>query len=439
MRFTGRMILSGMCAMIGIAGTARAVDDDAIDAALSTYDKLLHDSIEAGDRPGPAEEGKFIDQALAEIKLEELTAAQLLQIIDALPVRHSPKTGPAMDALLAKQAAASDRRGAEAAVVRLSLIPADAKAEEQLARLREALRHPAVKEAIAAGLGGPVFEVAGGLPATQLIEARPQLLALADSIRAEASVLFFSQAADFFMRAGKKLNEEELRKFGSLRERLVAALRDKLKGPDGSGARKADLEKSLEKLDGAFARGEFIGHAAPDIEFIWYRDPANPDQKVKSLADLKGKVVVLDFWATWCGACVGAFPKVKAVARYYRDYDVVVIGVTSLQGRHAAKGKSIDTTGKPEKEFELMAEFMQENDVTWPIGFAKTAAGPEYGVTAIPHAVIIDADGVVRYSGVDMDAPLAEKTKLIDGLLAEAKKPMPAIRMMRKPSLSARD
>lgn len=431
------VVLSITAALLGAANVALAVDDADLEAAMNKYDELLNASIEAGERPEAPEEGKFVDQVMAEFKLEELTAGQLLEIIDYLPLRNSTKTGPAVDALLAKQAAATTQQGAEAALVRLSLMPYETKPEERLERLQAALRHPAVKDAIAAGLGGPAFDTASNLPATQLIEVRPQLLALADAITAEASTMFFVQASDFFMQAGKKLNEEEMRKFGPLREKLVVVLKDKLKGPAGSSPHKADLEKSLSRLDGAFAKGEFIGHPAPDIEFIWYIDPSDPSSKVKSISELKGKVVVLDFWATWCGACVGAFPKVKAVASYYKGLDVVVIGVTGIQGRHAAKDKSIDTSGHPEKEFELMAEFMKDKEVTWPIGFSKTPAGAEYGVTAIPHVVIIDTKGVVRYSGVKMDTPLREKTQLIDGLLSEAKKPIPAIRMMRKPRLSA--
>ena len=47
---------------------------------------------------------------------------------------------------------------------------------------------------------------------------------------------------------------------------------------------------------------------------------------------MKGNVVVVDFWATWCGPCVGSFPQVKELVEYYKGYNVTVLGLTSPQG-----------------------------------------------------------------------------------------------------------
>lgn len=95
-----------------------------------------------------------------------------------------------------------------------------------------------------------------------------------------------------------------------------------------------------------------------------------------SLATHKGKVVVLDFWATWCNPCLKAMPKLDALARAHPN-DVVVIAINLDD---AAEARALWDERK--YQIALLADDGQ--------------VSAQYGVTTIPHSVVIDRDGVVR-------------------------------------------
>ena len=198
------------------------------------------------------------------------------------------------------------------------------------------------------------------------------------------------------------------------------------------------LKRSISKLDGKILKGEFIGFPAPPLTFTWAADRSGA-LPIKSLDDLKGKVVVLDFWATWCGPCLASFPKIRELREHYSADDVVILGVTSLQGRHHPKGGAVvDCKDDPSKEMSLMNEFMVESDITWPIVFsAERVFNPDYDVGGIPHVTIIDAKGNVRFNDLHPGRPLEEKTALIDPLLVEQGKTPPAPKAVAPQKASA--
>jgi len=183
------------------------------------------------------------------------------------------------------------------------------------------------------------------------------------------------------------------------------------------------LEGSVAFLDGAASRGTLMDHPAPALTFSWF----SGDQPAKTLADLKGKVVVVDFWATWCGPCIGTFPQVRELQKHYEGYEVVIVGVTSLQGKHhPGNGEPVDTEGNPQKEYDLMKEFMAKQDMTWPVAFSEQEVfNPDFGVRGIPHVAIVDAEGIVRYNGLHPGDPLKVKAEKIDALLKKAGLPTP--------------
>ena len=104
-----------------------------------------------------------------------------------------------------------------------------------------------------------------------------------------------------------------------------------------------------------------------------------------STADWKGKVILVDFWATWCGPCLQELPRVKkAYADFHKD-GLEIIGV------------SCDRKGEALKQF-----LTQNPDMPWPQLFDSTAKGgwhplaESYGITGIPTMFLIDKKGVVR-------------------------------------------
>jgi thiol-disulfide isomerase/thioredoxin len=122
------------------------------------------------------------------------------------------------------------------------------------------------------------------------------------------------------------------------------------------------------------------------------------------LADYKGKVVLLDFWATWCGPCIAALPDLIETYEKYGKQGLEVVGI------------SLD-----DAKDDLTA-FMKKNDgMEWPIlfdgkGWASDIA-QAYGVEAIPFTLLIDGDRVVKAR--DLDG--AELNEAIEALLAASK------------------
>lgn len=115
------------------------------------------------------------------------------------------------------------------------------------------------------------------------------------------------------------------------------------------------------------------GSAAPDFTL-----PALGGGEV-SLSALKGKVVVVNFWATWCPPCINEMPVLNDLYVAYRDQGVEVLGL------------SLDEEGLP-----ITKPFVEKLEVTYPIVEADRKTYQAYGnVLTIPHTFLIDREGTV--------------------------------------------
>jgi len=105
-----------------------------------------------------------------------------------------------------------------------------------------------------------------------------------------------------------------------------------------------------------------------------------------SLEKLKGKIVLLDFWATWCGPCREEMPFVKDLWKKYGGDRFVIVGISLDRDRGA------------------LNRYLEKEGITWPQvydgGGFDSRVSRLYGVHAIPHTVLIDQDGVVRAVGL---------------------------------------
>ncbi len=119
-----------------------------------------------------------------------------------------------------------------------------------------------------------------------------------------------------------------------------------------------------------------VGNPAPSFSF----ESANGKGKVK-LAALKGKVVIVDFWATWCGPCKESFPKLQGLYSKYQDSGLEIVGVSE------------------DDEKAGIADFGQTYGAKFPLGWdkEKSIAG-QWHPPSMPTSFILDKDGVVRFA-----------------------------------------
>lgn len=194
--------------------------------------------------------------------------------------------------------------------------------------------------------------------------------------------------------------------------------------PDSQGAAAADRAiAEIDRMQAATkAKAALIGEAAPELHFKW-----SSKSGLKKLSDLKGQVVVLDFWATWCGPCIGSFPQVREHVEHFKGLPVTFLGVTSIQGQVSnLEAKPINTKGDPQKEIGLIPAFMKKHDMTWDVAVSdESVFNPDYGIKGIPFVAIVAPDGTVRYAGIHPGDPEGDIDGKVTGLLKEFNLPTP--------------
>lgn len=132
--------------------------------------------------------------------------------------------------------------------------------------------------------------------------------------------------------------------------------------------------------------------------------PALADAKLEgSLPDTKGKVVLVDFWASWCGPCKAAFPALKEIAEKYKDKGVVLVGV-SLDEDKADMDAFVR---KASPNFTILRD-------------ASGKLAEQLAVQAIPSTFILDRNGKIAaiHGGYGGDKTKAEYIAEIEKLLA---------------------
>jgi len=108
----------------------------------------------------------------------------------------------------------------------------------------------------------------------------------------------------------------------------------------------------------------------------------------RSLAELRGQVVLIDFWATWCKPCRQTMPIVERLWRKHQDHGFTVV--------------SIDVDGRSDDEARQARAFAARFDppLTFPMYLDDGTAGSAFHVDAIPHLILVDKSGRVAISDI---------------------------------------
>jgi thiol-disulfide isomerase/thioredoxin len=153
------------------------------------------------------------------------------------------------------------------------------------------------------------------------------------------------------------------------------------------------------KLVGAPERKPLVevGQEAPPLSVaLWL------DGKERTLADLKGQVVVLDFWGLWCSACRSGVPGLKTLQEGFRDKPVTFISI------HTGEKKPLEAMGR-------IREFKTKNDWSFLGAIDKgrisedSVTSNAYGIRSFPTLVIIGKDGRIAYVDPDLDGPACDE------------------------------
>jgi len=155
--------------------------------------------------------------------------------------------------------------------------------------------------------------------------------------------------------------------------------------------------KDLEKADPHF---KILNKEAPEIVGVH-----TLNGKAKKLSDLKGKVVLLDFWAVWCGPCIATFPHLREMKKEHGEEGLEILGVTTYYEQYgfdktAGKLKRATEKLSQDDEHAMLKDFAAHHKLGHQLMTVSKEdwgkASSAYGVRGIPQVVVIDRKGIVR-------------------------------------------
>lgn len=135
------------------------------------------------------------------------------------------------------------------------------------------------------------------------------------------------------------------------------------------------------------------------------------DGRPVDLKTLRGKVVLIDFWATWCGPCIAELPNVKRVYAAYHDKGFEVIGISLENGRLLPSDTPEQAAAKLAAASKVLTDFTAKEQMPWPQHFDgkywKNEIATQFSIGAIPAMFLLDQEG--RIVSTNARGPLLEQ------------------------------
>lgn len=207
------------------------------------------------------------------------------------------------------------------------------------------------------------------------------------------------QKIRYLIETGRK--EKAIQFYNGTMNSIASSFADKSK--------QTDVVQKLKDRQKAY---DLLGTKAP--EFLT-KDELWLSGQHKTADDMKGNVLMLDFWATWCGPCIAAVPDMKELHDEFAPKGLEILGLTRYYGE--PYGLPADRTA----ELAVVKSFLEKHGIPWDI---VVADGQQvqmlYGAMLLPTTVLVDRKGIVRYvaSGTNSQRS-AEVRQMIEKLVEE--------------------
>jgi cytochrome c biogenesis protein CcmG/thiol:disulfide interchange protein DsbE len=147
---------------------------------------------------------------------------------------------------------------------------------------------------------------------------------------------------------------------------------------------------------GSSGKSDFVGKPAPEFTL------KDLDNNEVSLGDFAGQVLIVDFWATWCGPCIEEMPTFAALHRQYKDKGFNIIAIST------------------DDSADKVRRYADKEELNFPLLMADDKVKEDYGgISAIPTTFVVGRDGSVRYFYLGTPPDMLDFQKHVEELLAE--------------------